>query len=210
MRSFALELHSHCYLEVSIPSSLEFVTEEVCIELFLYNEGEKYLICRSMVRNILESLTWKLEQAVHHKLYCSFGEDIGYLYNQFFYSQECYENKPFSEFRLASASWDYPHLTTWLYNDESGQILLQTTELYYWFLTERGKDRKYVFYKTFIRDYKPLITWVIPHQVARKWLAQCQYALAVMWADEKRYAYKHAHLKAEGRCQECLDEAAEK
>ena len=94
----------------------------------------------------------------------------------------------------------------WLYNDEQGQIIFEVTENYFWHFEDESEGEHYITYQEFMKNYKPLITRIIPHEVARRWLAQCEHLLEQICENEKKWDEHitlNEQLHKEGKCEEC-------
>ena len=70
-----------------------------------------------------------------------------------------------------------PMVNTWLYNDEHNNIILEITPYYKWsFFPSDPKNPEFITYEEFMKNYKPLVTRTIPHEITQKWLEQVTQA----------------------------------
>ena len=83
-----------------------------------------------------------------------------------------------------------PLITTWLYNDENNNIIIEMTRDYPWHFIELdspSEDPDYITYEEFMKDYKPLIYRVIPRYVAITWLEQVMKVYRGLFKTEQDY-----------------------
>ena len=81
-------------------------------------------------------------------------------------------------------------VTTWLYNDKDNNIILEVTKDYRWHfmqLEDTPEESEFITYEDFMKDYKPLIHYMIPHDVAIQWLEQLMKVYRMFFSTEENY-----------------------
>ena len=102
------------------------------------------------------------------------------------------------DYRMWSGSTDINNrVTTWLYNDRDGNIIFEVTKTYSWFYIQDGDIERsdFVYYEDFIKDYKSLMHYVIPRDVAILWLEQAKKWLQIFYENEKKCTRPPYYLK---------------
>ena len=74
-----------------------------------------------------------------------------------------------------------PYYTSWLYNDEQGNIIFEITPFYPWFYVTKKTHPEKIPYKEWIKNYKPAVKTIIPKENIKQWIKQ---------ADELARIYK--------------------
>lgn len=64
--------------------------------------------------------------------------------------------------------WCSNSSSTWLYNDASGSIIIEVAPDYRWDIYK--KRRQIIPYKSFIKNYKPILKQVLSYDIALRWL----------------------------------------
>ena len=141
----------------------------------------------------------RLRKALHNQLLLNFSitRNIGFTHNRHFRTGE---KCPWEgdDFYVWWASGKQPYLETWIYNEEHGNIIMCVSELYYWFGLDNSISKNYVSYRKYMKKYPEPLIRIIPHQVARQWLAQCEYLLAIVSKNERSGSYRKEILAANG------------
>lgn len=144
-------------------------------------------------RHQIECLNSLISEAIESKatLHESIRYDIGYLWN------EEMQNKPgLSYFKIdkvahwvglknlvwSTSSNCNPVLSTWIYNEPNGSIILEITPSYPWHFTdpEEVDPKIYISYEEWMKTYKPFLIRTISKDIALKWLEQINQALSII------------------------------
>lgn len=179
-------------------NSLEdtFFCDDIKISLKINNKV--HLLDEDCLHYTLQVFKDQLLSVLHNslKLDFSISKDIGYLWNeyltkeskeQFIYNLR--ENRPYwigQDYYL----WETVNvtkLTTWLYNNEKGEIILEITPSYPWHFSDPTPEENFIPYEQWIKDYKPFIIRTIPQEVAKRWLAQVEHLIEVFEKKEKNH-----------------------
>lgn len=134
------------------------------------------------------------------QLHPSIQQDIGYLANEEYDGNSTLkfiyydlEDKPYwvgIQYTLWQISGSIrPNLTTWLYNNEKGEIILEITPDYPWHFMDPEPEEVFVAYEQWIKDYKPLLICTIAHEVAKRWLAQVEHLIEAFEKKEKNHIH---------------------
>lgn len=73
------------------------------------------------------------------------------------------------------------HKRTFIYNNELGDIVLLVSRQFFWKEDPRDSDRfdtsesALMEYVQFLKNYKPFLKKIIPHEIAQQWLLQAKY-----------------------------------
>ncbi|MBV8661184.1 MAG: hypothetical protein JO129_03515 [Candidatus Dependentiae bacterium] len=160
-----------------------------CSEVKAYFIGEQELcIGLQTTGEFFEPLIRNLKKTIENKLQLheSIIQDLGFMGNEYSHTLP---NKNSKFFMVPSPSgestywigsryqvWETyadttPHVKTWLYNDYNGNIILEVTPLYTWYMRERkANNLNFITYKNFMKNYKPIIQRTIPRELAIEWL----------------------------------------
>ncbi len=192
MKKFELKISPKEFVILKSCTSIEklFLFDEITI-VFIEGE-EEYLLCNDFIKESLDRLKLFLKQALKNLKFLdsSLNQDIGYMWNEVLQDKLPYKVNEELWVGLCFSLWeggdDKKHFATWLYNDPDGNIVMHITENYPWHFRKKGESENYISYNEFIRNYKPILIRIIPHQVARQWLAQCEYLLATVRENEQR------------------------
>lgn len=68
-----------------------------------------------------------------------------------------------------------PYFDSWLYNDQSGNIILEITPFYPWHNTTKRTNPEKKFYSSWIRGYKPTVKTIIPKENIEQWITQAKH-----------------------------------
>lgn len=161
--------------------------DEVIVKLC--HENNEYLLGEDCVREELESIYGLLSNALRNnaQLHESIKQDIGYLWN------EEMQDKPGLTYATLDSGTTYWMglrnlvwstrsnaklvLSTWLYNDSAGSIVLEITASYPWHRKKPKRNESFVSYEQWLQKYKPFAKFTIPHNIAIIWKEQIEAAL---------------------------------
>lgn len=174
----------------------------LCTEAKVYFGGlQELYIGEEIIAEIFRSFILRLKKAIKGELQLHefLTQNLGFIYN------ECFDDRPESmmveipnsfnkhwvvyDYKMWSGSDDNLNyrVATWMYNDKEGNIVLQVTKTYPWFYIENGDIERpdFIYYDDFIKNYKPLLTYIIPHEVAILLLEQAEGWMNVFSENEK-------------------------
>jgi|ERR1700733_437247 len=160
--------------------------DEIVIKFSTPNQD--YTLSIDCIREDMESLYHILTKAINNEaqLHESITKDVGYLWN------EEMQNKPgLTYFKIENMDywvglrnliWSTranakPILSTWLYNDLSGSIILEITPSYPWHTKDPEEGEKFVSYEEWMKAYQPLFLCPIAHAIALSWKDQAETIL---------------------------------
>jgi hypothetical protein len=209
MKKLIFTLSEYESIEIKTEDNIDFNTVDFCcteIQAHLFNiKVQQFCIGEETAGAFFIALIGNLKKAVTNnlQLHESLKQNLGLMYNQ--YCHEMPHQTP--EFIMAVTSdgtskyWvgvDYkiwstyntttPKLTTWLYNDHTGNIIFEVNPLYKWsFFPDDLQDPEFLTYDEFMKDYKPLIHRIIPRDVAIEWLEQAIKVYKGIFSSEEDY-----------------------
>lgn len=140
---------------------------------FLQNENEKIKLCSFSLPSYIDKFITNLSDILQNKkqLPSCFLEDIGYAWNLYVNSDNnsilLYANKKYN-FLDDYYLW-YSSCTTWIYNDDLGNIILEITPSY---PDTYSSNFSYQDFLQWMKSYKPLFKTIIPRKTAEQWLKQ--------------------------------------
>ena len=193
--------------KLSDTESLEFVSDGLpidqvymCRNLEIYWREENFLLhigTKSAGDMALFAEHFSAVIDGNLRLHSSIQQDLGYLWNEelqgnpgLFYVSEKDEKSSYwvgLNYFLCSNGRIASRITTWLYNDEQGNIILEATPVYKWSMLEYDPADGFPFvsYEDFMKDYKLIFKKIIPKQVAQRWLLQAQQLYEVFYENEQ-------------------------
>ncbi|MBP6869767.1 hypothetical protein KBC04_02710 [Candidatus Babeliales bacterium] len=208
MKELILKLTEIESIKIVSDSDVDFAKVDYCcgelVAYFVYNNNE-FIIGQASAGDLCENFIARLQKNLKNELQIheSIKQNLGFMYNQYCHQLPLLS----SEFvKILSKSGESSYwvgldydvwstyistksmLTTWLYNDDKGNIIFEVTPLYQWsFLPDEPEDPDFQTYEEFMKDYKPLITRVIPRQVAIEWLGQVMKVYRGLFSTEENY-----------------------
>lgn len=167
-------------------------------DVMIYFKGnENYLLYDFHSDLAFDGLITLLSKASMNnlKLYPSIKNDLGYLWNED--SNAVVTNIPNEklEYRMVENTprwvgedfllWSTPGsarppLSTWIYNNSQGEIIMEVTPSYSWHFDEPQLHEKFCSYEEFMKNYKPVLTRIIPPEIAKEWIKQSEYMLQMI------------------------------
>jgi hypothetical protein len=81
--------------------------------------------------------------------------------------------------------WSSANIQTWLYNKDS-KIYIEIIPSYPWLFANKKKGEKYITFKKFMEDYKPIAVEEINRSIAEQWLNQCNTMLTELESQHKK------------------------
>jgi len=137
----------------------------------IMENNHKTVLCHSFLISYLEEFAIALKQALHNnrQLDSYFIQNVGYYWNESINGHD--EEHPFNEIYdilHAYTIWE-SHITTWIYNDNEGNIILEITPYY-----PHTHDPEYSYqdFLQWMKNYKSLIKYIIPQETAQEWIHQ--------------------------------------
>ena len=155
--------------------------------IFSHSDRELLLSVKS-IRESMTLLIVLLTSALKNKLHIdkSITKDIGFLWNQEIQKKPGLvymklENKDYW-IGLNNLLWTTPTnveptVSTWIYNNSKGEIVLEITPDYPWHFRAPNRDELYVDYEKWISKYEPFVIWTISTEIATRWINQAQEIL---------------------------------
>lgn len=141
--------------------------------LFLQQNNQYILLSEDSFYDDILSLKEHLELCLQGqlKLSADFAQNLGITYNNCIQNDS--DEKPYFETVsdiIGYCCWASEEITTWLYNDQKGSIILQCSPRY-------NKKPSKKSYDKWLEAYKPLLIQVITHKQAQEWLKETKKIL---------------------------------
>ena len=154
---------------------------------------ERYRLLSDCFQYTLRRLIDHLDSVINCKLllHKSIQRDLGFLWDEYladssaidFYCEEIEGIKSWigTKYILFETPGSFEkNLTTWLYNNEKGEIILEITPGYKWHFQDPELGDEYFTYEEFIKNYKPILFRTIPKVVAEEWLVKLHELLKIV------------------------------
>ena len=205
MNKLILKLSEVELIEFVADNNIDFERIDYCcggVKAYFINEKEERLcIGQESAGLFFEALITPLKKSVNNKLQLheSLTQNLGVLWNEKFQGKSGFFMVPTLSGKgkywigLDYEIWEVSdginqYVTTWLYNDHEGNIILEVTKFYKWSIREPElEDPSFETYEEFMKDYKPLIHRIIPHDVAVQWLGQAMKIHRSFFSTEENY-----------------------
>ncbi len=162
-------------------------------KIYFIHEQQSLLIGQNPSGDILNQFAKNLGNALDNKLQLheSITQNLGFMINEY-YHQIFSPNSESSywvglNYEIWSTMGDAnTYTTTWLYNDDKGDIILEITPLYTWSFQENEiENPMFTTYDEFIKNYKPILRRVIPHKIAQAWLKKAHQWYGIFYKNEQ-------------------------
>jgi hypothetical protein len=123
---------------------------------------------------IAESDTFKKLIKGTHILDISIINDIGFEWNEYFANKK--KSTKVNQYHWVSNSHKgiRPYYSSWLYNNEQGNIIFEVTPFYPWFHNTKKTCPDKISYKEWIKSYNPAVKTIIPNKNLKKWITQAK------------------------------------
>jgi hypothetical protein len=206
MKELILKLSDSECIKIIPDYDRDFKEVDYCcsfVKVYLSNEKD-FRIGQESAGEVFEHFIRPLKKAIKNDLQLdiSLNQNLGIMLNQY------YQDKPSDfvqvssiyhegthwiglNYHLFSSFGDAkPQVSTWLYNDDNGDIILEVTKDYPWHFVFDEKDYddlEYITYDEFMKDYKPLIQRVIPREVAIMWVEQLMEVYRGLFEKEEHF-----------------------
>ncbi|MFA6090044.1 MAG: hypothetical protein WC755_09385 [Candidatus Woesearchaeota archaeon] len=160
---------------------------------YLVKKNEKIKLCSFSLPSYIDKLITNLNDILQNKkqLPSCFLEDIGHAWNLYVNadnnSKLLYANQKY-KFLDNYYLW-YSSFTTWIYNDNQNNIILEVTPSYPYTYSSKFS---YQNFSQWMKIYKPLCKTIIPRKTAEQWLAQ---ATQILMTIDKNSEQLHAQGK---------------
>jgi len=210
MRELVLKLLEFDYIKIVPENNLKFEDIDYCCgNLFAYFVNNQILrIGQETPGEFFEPFIENLKKTIHGKLllHDSLVKNLGFMINEYYHAEYPRDKNTFVEvvgsngktrfwvglnYQVWTTFADADlHVSTWLYNNTNGDIVLEVTPDYKWhFSVLEGKpeDPNFVTYEEFMKDYNPLLRRVIPREIATEWLDQAMKAYRGFFSTEENY-----------------------
>jgi hypothetical protein len=173
-----------------------------CDEIPIYFENNNVIILleKDFIAGSLRILINLLHKAINKELilHPSIIQDIGYMYNRDLHGDaglEYMPSKSESHFFWVGSKYSLwqtprnikPNLTTWLYNDKQGNIILEITENYFWHFKDPEETDNFITYQEFMNNYKPYFITRISKEKAAEFIMQAEALLKQIEVNEKKF-----------------------
>ncbi len=173
------------------------------IEMYWLDDKQKILIGINASGSLAYRFNYMLPLAIKQKLQLdgSIKKSLGYYWNEIFADRSsCVDLRYELHSQGSYSSWvgtDYfvsgthylapkPHLSTWLYNDKNGDIILEVTPMFDWSGHEVPEQEEMDRYFAFLKNYEPVLRQVIPREVAQQWLEQTKKWYKIFYDNEQK------------------------
>lgn len=185
---FKIDDHERIVIELNSIEQV-FYYDEVQIKWF---GSQSFLLTDDcllyLVRQFKGMLLWALNNEL--QLDESIQENLGYMWNRLLHGDSGFKYKDEFWVGLNYSLWETPGnvnpvLTTWIYNDIKGNIILEIAPDYRWHHMDPKPGEKFISYEEFMKNYKPYIVRIIPKNVATRWLAQAEHLLQTIEENQK-------------------------
>jgi hypothetical protein len=144
------------------------------VKVIFYLKDKRFIIFYDDIQSCLTQFQGSLKLVLENKIslpdFINLG-NLGYHYNNDMNIQDR-KSVNYSFFWL----WSSTNLQTWLYNRDS-KIYIEITPTYPWLFADRKKGEKYIPFKKFIENYKPIAVEEIDRSIAEQWLNECRAML---------------------------------
>lgn len=145
---------------------------------YMINEyNQEILLSYDSLPSHLEAFIIALNQALQNQrqIDSCFVQNIGYYWNESINGPDL--EHPFNEnysILKKYSPWG-AHTSTWIYNDEQGNIIFEITPYY-----PHAHSDKYSYqdFLQWLKNYKSLFKMIIPRNIAHQWLIQATEILA--------------------------------
>jgi hypothetical protein len=185
-------------LTLELPISLEKTLECDWVKLYYYHNQDQYLLSETFIAEIASSLIRVLQKALNNNLLLdeSIKQDIGFMWNRSLSDDSDFVYKGNVWIGLTYCVWEVPgsiqpNLTTWLYNDIEGNIILEMTENYIWHYFEPSVGKNYSTHEEFMKNYRPFRIRIISREMAYQWLELAKFVLSMVEDNEERVCKEH-------------------
>lgn len=156
--------HSVCVLCYKIDVDYVDEKQNVCIK-FGYTEVAHvcYLLTKSSI--VPELIDNKMQLSKH---LISLGLEVNNYFEGISESDDCFKYL----FLSNSHKQVRPYYNSWLYNNESGDIIFEITPFYPWHDPTEANNPDFVSYETWIKDYKPKVRTTVSSKNIYQWIQQ--------------------------------------
>ncbi|MBI2352856.1 hypothetical protein HYV11_01265 [Candidatus Dependentiae bacterium] len=176
----------------------------ICYHLEMYwcEDKEKIIIGKNDAGGFLEKFELLLPLVLEQKLVLdvSIQKSLGFYLNEIFADRESFVNLKYEYYdSCAYSDWIGMHyfmtstcaphdpvVTTWMYNDINGDIVLEVTEMFSWSEQEVASSEEMDRYFEFLKNFKPILKQVIPKKVAEQWLRKAKKWYKIFYDNEQK------------------------
>ncbi|MBI2352853.1 hypothetical protein HYV11_01250 [Candidatus Dependentiae bacterium] len=194
------EQKSLCLVSDNLPMQEVYT----CYHLKMYwcNDKNRLLIGQDSSGEFVYQFERLLPLALKHqlKLDASIKKSFGFYWNEIFADRRSFVNLAYrytddnktlnwiGTKYILSETLDSvsPSITTWLYNNEDGDIILEVTEMFTWSEQEVASSEEMDRYFEFLKNFKPILKQVIPKKVAEQWLRKAKKWYKIFYDNEQK------------------------
>ncbi|MBI2352975.1 hypothetical protein HYV11_01880 [Candidatus Dependentiae bacterium] len=172
------------------------------LEMYWCEDEKNIIIGKNDAGGFLEKFKLLLPLALEQKLMLdeSIKKNLGYYWNEIFADRKSFVNLVYKHasdgkytywigmnyFMASTCAPHDPVVTTWMYNDTNGDIILEITERFTWSEQEIASPEEMDRYFAFLKNYKPILKQVIPQKVAEQWLKKAKKWYKIFYDNEQK------------------------
>ncbi|MGZ6251412.1 MAG: hypothetical protein ACXWL2_05250 [Candidatus Chromulinivorax sp.] len=173
--TFKLTEHEKIIIKIDkYPEDIPYCFYEA--HFYMIKNNHEILLSYDSLPSHVEAFIIALKEALKNKRQVDpdLFKNIGYYWNESINGadQEHPFNKNYSILKKYTP-WG-AHTSTWIYNDEQGNIILEITPYYPHTFSDKYSYQDFL---TWIQNYKPLFKTIISRHVAQQWIEQAQQIL---------------------------------
>lgn len=205
MNELLLKLTESESLKIITKNNINFDEIDFCcseLQVYFLNIKENQLqIGQESAGLVFEAFIKRLKKSINNKLQLheSITQNLGIMWNEKFQGKSGFFMVPTPSGKsnywvgLDYEIWETfndinPYVTTWMYNDYNGNIILEVTPFYKWSVQEQeDDDPDFITYDEFMKNYTPLIHRVIPREIADAWVEQAMKVYRGFFSTEENY-----------------------
>ena len=207
MNELLCKLSEFEFIEIIAKDNIDFDKADFCCDeieaYFIDNRNQILCIGQQSSGIFFEAFIKNLKKTIDGELQLheSIKDNLGFMWNENlqgklgFFTVSTLDNSGKYWVGLDYEIWEAfgdknPHVSTWLYNDNQGNIIFEVTKTYKWSTQKDDRnDPEFMTYKKFMKDYQPLIHRVIPRDVAIQWLEDSMKVYRSFFANEADFIY---------------------
>lgn len=153
---------------------------QFCAEIDIHYINTKNNLCvnfgnesaRDFYYYIVESNIFEKLINGTHTLNASITHDVGFEWNEYFANKRGPTEADQYHWTANDHKKIRPYYSSWLYNDENGNVIFEITPNYPWFYVTKKECPEKISYKEWIKNYKPVVKTIIPKENLKQWIKQ--------------------------------------
>lgn len=157
--------------------------------IVLLDNNQKTILSDTVVQDNVHSLQNLLMKVLNSslKLHKSITKDIGYLENEYYdlhFNNMLKDNLDLFYKQLNGGDfwigedyklWGCDSSSSWLYNDEQGNIIFEVTSVYPGRFGDSEKQNYAISYEKWLKNYMPQLITAIDRNIAQQWLEKVNH-----------------------------------